>query len=67
MVKSRIAVAQGRTAIVEHNVEVERTIELAELKLQIATRNRDRYAEGESQRERVLLENDVAGITHGDS
>ncbi len=59
IVKSRIAVAQGRAAIVRHNVEAERTIELAELKLQIATRNRNRYAEGESQRERVLLENQV--------
>ena len=59
MVNSRIAVAQAGTAIVRYKVESERRIELAELSLQIATRNRNRYAEGESQRERALLENQV--------
>ena len=58
-VTSRIAVAQARTAKVRHDVESEREIETAAINLQIATRNRHRYADGESQLERTSLENQV--------
>lgn len=58
-VTSRISVAQARTAKVRHDVESEREIETAAINLQIATRNRDRYADGESQLERTSLENKV--------
>ena len=58
-VTSRIAVAQARTAKVRHDVESERKIETAALNLQIATRNRDRYTDGESQLERTSLENQL--------
>lgn len=56
---SQIAVAQARTATVRHDVESEREIEAAAMNLQIATRNRDRYADGESQLERTSLKTRV--------
>ncbi len=59
VVNSRIAVAKVETAKVRHDVESERKIELAELKLQISTRNQDRYAKGESQRERASLKDQL--------
>ena len=59
VVESRIAVARAATARVKHDVESEKEIDLTELKLQIATRNRDRYTRGESERERASLKNQV--------
>lgn len=55
----RIDVAKAETATIRHTVDSDRKIESAELTLQIATRDRDRYAEGESDRERMSLENRV--------
>ena len=59
VVDSRIALAQVGTAKVRHDVVSQRKIELVELKLQIATRNRERFVKGESQRERASLKNQL--------
>jgi hypothetical protein len=58
-VNSQIAVATAQTAKVRHDVEAERKIATAQLHLQIATRNQNRYSDGESQLERTSLENQV--------
>lgn len=59
VVNSRITLVQAETSKIRHKVESQRQIELAELKLQMAERNRDRYSEGESQRKRESLQNQV--------
>ena len=59
LVAAQVALAKSASATVRHEIEMERQIEAAELQLQLAERDSNRYSEGESNRVRADLKNEL--------